>query len=170
MKEKELSIIDNTIQKAVKEAIKEYKKIEKEEQKQRVLHNTKLLMKHYNSLKAHSINAIYKLEDIEEDIEEYDNDDKAYILSIRRSRIRTLIMVSHIDMALEELKKKKLEDGTYEQYRALHMFYIEKMTYEDIQVELNCSKNTPLRWINAAVKDLSILIFGIDGLKINDVV
>lgn len=169
--------IDNEIiKKAVNIALKEFKKSEKEEQKQRVLHNTKLLMKHYPSLKAHADNAIYSVDKLQEQREEEylehreDEDDKAYILSIRRSRVRTLIMVSHIDQAMKELKEKKKRDNTFEQYRALEMYYIEKMSYEEIQEELNCSKNTPSRWINSAIQDLSILLFGLDGLKINDVV
>lgn len=124
-------------------------------------------------LKAHSDNAIYSVDKLKND--EYlehkeDEDDKAYILSIRRSRVRTLIMVSHIEQALTELKEKKRKDNVFEQYKALQMYYIENKSYEDIQEELNCSKNTPARWINAAIQDLSILLFGLDGLKINGVV
>ncbi|MGL4573016.1 MAG: DUF1492 domain-containing protein [Clostridium sp.] len=162
--------IDDTIQKAVKEAIREYKKEDKEEQKQKVLHNTKLLMKHYNSLKLHADNAVYSVDDIEEArIEEHEDiKDRTYILSIRRSRVRTAIMVSHIDAAMEELKNKKKEEGTLEQYIAFKMYYIDKKSYDEIQKELNCSKNTPFRWINGSIKDLSILLFGLDGLRIND--
>ncbi len=161
--------LSKTIQDVVKMTINEYEKNRREEEKKRVLHNTKLLLKHYNSLKAHAMKSVYKIEDIEKDIEEIDGDDKAYILSIRRSKLRTLIMVSHIDAALKELKDKKLREGTYEQYRALTMFYIDCKTYEEIQGELNCGKNSPLRWINSAVRDLSILLFGVDGLKISNV-
>lgn len=162
--------IDDTIQKAIKEAIREYKKEDKEEQKQKVLHNTKLLMKHYNSLRLHADNAVYSVDDIEEArIEEHEDiKDRTYILSIRRSRVRTAIMVSHIDAAMEELKNKKKEEGTLEQYIAFKMYYIDKKSYDEIQKELNCSKNTPFRWINGSIKDLSILLFGLDGLRIND--
>ena len=140
----------------------------KEEQKKKVLHNTKLLMKNYNSLKLHADKAIYSVNDVE-DLQEYDDQDKAYILSIRRSRTRTIIMVAHIEMALEELKNKKVKKGCYEQYKALELYYIDKVSYEEIQEELNCSKNTPSRWINSAIKDLSILLFGVDSIKLEDV-
>lgn len=163
--------IDNTeevMRKLIKEAIKEYDKEQKEEQKKKVLHNTKLLMKNYNSLKLHADKAIYSVNDVE-DLQEYDDQDKAYILSIRRSRTRTIIMVAHIEMALEELKNKKVKEGCYEQYKALELYYIDKVSYEEIQEELNCSKNTPSRWINSAIKDLSILLFGVDSIKLEDV-
>lgn len=151
----------------IKRALKEFKEEEREEKRKKILHNTKLLLKNFNSLKVHSDKAIYSLNDIQiEELEEYSDDDKAYIMSIRRSRLRTLIMVSHIEMAMEELKAKKLKDGTYEQYRVLKMYYIEGKTYDEIRSELNCGQNTPLRWINSALDDLSILLFGLDGLKL----
>ena len=56
--------------------------VKKEEQKKKVLHNTKLLMKNYNSLKLHADKAIYSVNDVE-DLQEYDDQDKAYILSTR---------------------------------------------------------------------------------------
>ena len=165
---KEIKNSEEVMRKLIKEAIKEYGKEQKEEQKKKVLHNTKLLMKNYNSLKLHADKAIYSVNDVE-DLQEYDDQDKAYILSIRRSRTRTIIMVAHIEMALEELRKKKLNEGCYDQYKALELYYIDKLSYEEIQEELNCSKNTPGRWINAAIKDLGILLFGFDSIELDDV-
>lgn len=165
---------EEVIQKAVNKAIREFDEKQKKEQKHKVLHNTKLLMRHYNSLKLHADNAIYSIDKLKEQKdngclgEKEIEDDKAYILSIRRSRVRTLIMVSHIEQAMEELKEKKKKEGSFEQYKALKMYYIDKMSYEEIQEEFNCSKNTPARWVTSAIQDLSILIFGVDGLKIND--
>lgn len=157
--------IEDTISKAVKIAIKEYSKEQKEEQKQKVLHNTKLLMKHYNSLKLHADNAVYKADDLM-DIE-YSDEDRVYISSIMRSRLRTMVMVAHIEMALKELKEKKKKEGNFEQYRALELYYIDGHSYEELQGDLNCGKNTPPRWVSIAIKDLSILLFGIDGLKLD---
>lgn len=161
--------IDETINRAVKAAIKEYDREQKEGNKNRVLHNTKLLMKHYNSLKLHADNAVYRVEDLKE-MDEYADEDRVYIASIMRSRLRTMIMVSHIEMALEELRDKKIKEGRYEQYRALELYYIEKHSCEEIEEDLNCGKNTPARWINSSMRDLSILLFGIDGLKLDDMV
>ncbi|WP_297429276.1 hypothetical protein [Clostridium sp.] len=158
--------IDETISKAVRAAIKEYDKEQKEEQKQKVLHNTKLLMKHYNSLKLHADNAVYKADNLI-DMEEYDDEDKVYISSIMRSRLRTMVMVAHIEMAMKELKEKKISEGNFEQYRSLELYYINGHSYDELQRDLNCSKNTPPRWVSIAIKDLSILLFGIDGLKLD---
>lgn len=152
------------IEEAIKRAIKEFDKEKREEKKKTVLHNTKLLMKNFNSLKAHSDKAKYNLKDFE--LEEEDDDDRAYIMSIRRSKLRTMIMVSHIEMAMGELKAKKIREGAFEQYRALEMYYVEERTYDEIREELNCGQNTPLRWINSSIKELSVLLFGLDGVKI----
>lgn len=162
--------IEATIQEAVKIAIREYDKEKKIENKRNVLHNTKLLMKHYTNLKSYSEKAIYKIEDIKELEELKDESDKIYITSIMRSRIRTVIMVSHIETALDQLKEKKKLEGKYEQYRALELFYIKKKKYEEIEEVFGCSKNTPGRWINEAIKDLSTFLFGLDALKIEGMV
>ena len=73
---------EEVMRKLIKEAIKEYGKEQKEEKKKKVLHNTKLLMKNYNSLKLHADKAIYSVNDVD-DLREYDDQDKAYILSTR---------------------------------------------------------------------------------------
>lgn len=38
----------------------------------------------------------------------------------------------------------------------------EKYTYEQIEKELNTGKDTPRRWITAAVKELAVMIYGIE--------
>lgn len=156
---------DEVIDKAIKKALKEFKVEERVEKKKKILHNTKLLLKNFNYLKTHSAKAKYDISGL--DIEAETGDDRAYILSIRRSKLRTLIMVSHIEMAMNELKKNKIRAGSLEQYRALEMFYIEKKTYKEIREKLNCGQNTPARWINECVDELSVLLFGFDGLKMD---
>lgn len=52
---------------------------------------------------------------------ELDNLDKdeIYILSIKRSKIKTLIMIAHIDMAMEALKQKQIKLRASEKYETL---------------------------------------------------
>lgn len=160
--------IDQTIKKAVREAIREYDKEKMMEQKRKVFHNTRLLMSNYNSLKEHVDKGIDSLKFAIEDGNYEDlTEDEIFILSIKRSKAKTLVMVAHIDMAMEELKKRQLREGTIEKYFALEMFFIKEMTYEEIQEELNCGKNTPGRWVNQMINRLSVLLFGIDGLKLD---
>ena len=159
--------IDEVIKKATKEAIKEYDKEKREEEKKKVFHNTRLLLKHYNDLKTHVENAIDDVERLESDlldINELDRDE-LYILSIKKSKSKTMIMIAHIDMALEQLEKKQYKLCSTEKYKALIMFFLEEKTYEEIAEQLNCGVNTPRRWVNEMISELSILLFGIDGLK-----
>lgn len=159
--------IDDTINKAVREAIKEYDKEKIQQQKRKVLHNTKLLLKHYNDLKSHISNAIDDVNQLEQnllDTGDLDIDD-IYILSIKRSKTKTLIMLAHIDIAMENLKQKQYKLCSIEKYQALNKYYFEEKTYEKIAEELNCGVITVRRWVNEMTNELSILIFGIDGLK-----
>jgi hypothetical protein len=164
--------IEETINKAAKEsarqAIKEYDKEKKQEQRKNVFHNTRLLLKHYNDLRQHVENAIDDVRQLETDLIDLGDieRDELYILSIKRSKSKTLIMIAHIDMAMEILKQKQIKLCSLEKSDALRMFYIEKMTYEEISEKLNCGVNTSRRWVNEMLIELSILLFGIEGIKI----
>lgn len=159
--------IDKTIEKAVKIAIKEYDKEKKSIEMKKVFHNTKLLMKHYNDLKLHIDNAVSDLHEIDQDIlapMDYYEDDELYILSIRKSKIKTLIMISHIDAALDVLYKNEVRNGTVEKYLALKKLFVDKKTYECIAEELNCSIITVRRWVNEMLKQLGIYLFGVESI------
>lgn len=165
--------IDEVIKSAAKEAVKEYDKELKEKQKKTVFHNTRLLLKHYNDLKSHMENAvddIYKLKNNELDFSDYIDMDKCYdelyIASLKRSKVKTLMMVAHIDMAMEALRNKQVKLYSIEKYKSLEQCYFEEKTYEEIAEDLNCSVVTARRWVNEMVKELSILLFGIDGLRL----
>lgn len=163
--------LDDTINKAVTKAIREYDKEKMMAQKKKVFHNTRLLMSNYNSLKEHVDKGIDSLKFAIDD-GNYDelSEDEIFILSIKRSKAKTLVMIAHIDMAMEELRKRQLREGAIEKYFALEMFFIQEMSYEQIQEQLNCGKNTPSRWVNQMINKLSVLLFGIDGLKLDMVV
>jgi DNA-directed RNA polymerase specialized sigma24 family protein len=166
---KERLNINDLITKATKDAIREYDREKRQEQRKKVFQNTRLLLSHYNDLKRHVENAIDDMSKFEAellDISELERDE-LYILSIKKSKAKTLIMIAHIEMAMEMLKKRHIQLGTQERYEALKMFYIEEKTYEEIQEHFNCSKNTPGRWINQTINDLSVFLFGIDGLKLD---
>ena len=166
--------IDELAEKVAKKAIKEYDKERKQEQKKKVLFNTRLLLAHYNDLKGHldkAIDDINKLKEhdlITSDFIDMSKEyDELYILSIKRSKIKTLIMVSHIDLAMETLKKKQKEQSSYEKYQALEKYYLKEKSYESIAEDLNCGVITARRWVNEMVNELGILLFGIDGLKLD---
>jgi hypothetical protein len=164
--------IEEMINKAAKQAIKEYDQEKREEARKKVFHNTGLLLKNYNSLMEHYKNAIdtvdiSRIDDqIETEIEELESEDELFIRSIRKSKFRTFIMLSHIDMALGELKNEMEHKHQSEKYNTLKMYYIQEKTFEEIAEQLNCSVITARRWKNEMIGELSIFLFGIDGMKI----
>ncbi|WP_144408441.1 hypothetical protein [Pelosinus fermentans] len=86
------------------------------------MRNTKLLLDNYSLLQDHCANAVYdkhqiieanNVVDVLDSIENYDKD--MYIESIKKSTIRTKIILSHIDEMLELYKayceKSKREEN-----------------------------------------------------------
>lgn len=155
------------IKKISKEILKEIRKEEQESKKKGVYHDARLLMKHYNDLKTHYEKGISDIKGITEDVDMLDIDEEElYIHSIKTSKVRTLIMVSHLEFALKALKNKQKKNKTYEKYRALELYYIHEFTYEIVAEKLNCSEISARRWIKEMLKELGVFLFGIDALKI----
>lgn len=164
MKSNNISI-DEMISKATKEAIKEYDKEKNQERKRKVLHNTRLLMKNYNSLKEH-------IENVSEDVEEIMLDyeglevDEIWILSIKKSKIKTIKMLGYIDSALDILEKRFRQNCEEYKYKAFILYYKDKKTNEEIQEALECGKNSPKKWSDSVIEELSLLLWGVDALGI----
>ena len=151
--------------KEVKELAKEVIKELTKQQKDKRLHNTRLLMKNYIALKNH-------IENVNEDMEEFEievemgSKDNIWIMSIARSKIRTAKMVAYVESAMDIVKEKFENNLESEKFRAFEMHYIDKKTNEEIQEELNCGKNSPKRWSDLIIEELNILLWGIDALGI----
>lgn len=153
--------IDETINKAVKEAIKEYDKEKELSQRDKRLHNTRLLMRNYNILKDHIDNVSDDLK-VDVDTEE----DEVWISSITRTKLRTMKMMAYVDSGLGLLEKQFKENCEEYKYKAFELYYIDKKTNEEIQELLNCGKNSPKKWSDSVTERLSVLLWGIDALGI----
>lgn len=151
--------------KEIKELAKEVIKELAKQQKDKRLHNTRLLMKNYNTLKNH-------LENVNEDIKEFelevemDSKDNIWIMSIARSKMRTAKMIGYLESAMYITKDKFNKNYESEKYRAFELYYIDKKTNEEIQEELNCGKNSPKKWSDLIIEELNVLLWGIDALGI----
>lgn len=162
--------VDETIIKAVREAIKEFDEKKKLEQKDKRLHNTRLLMRHYNVLKDH----VEKVDDknykynILEDLDETDiaMRDKIWLESMFRTKIRTMKMLAYIDSALVVLKEKYIKNCEEYKFKAFELCYFKELSNEEIMSKLNCGKNSPKKWTEMVMQDLSLLLWGIDALGI----
>lgn len=158
---------ENEIKELAREVAKEAIREIMFEGKDKRFHNTRLLMKNYNILKAH-MNSKEEYIEIKVNFgEEYDIEvDYMWLESVARSKTRTAKMMNYVDEKLNYLKDMFTKKGECEKYRSFEMYFIEGKTNEQIQGELNCSKNTPKNWNDVVIKELSILLWGIDALGI----
>lgn len=174
-----LGILKDIVLEATENAVKtiEMQRNEKVKNKyDRRLRNTETLLKNYNNFKEHIENSIYAASQIEDEHiqEEMDYDDEIddrFVNSILKSKERTKIMVAHIDNCLKYYNLKCLasdREDIQRRIQVIQMLYTNKetMTYEEISEELNCSTKTVNNTKKAAVKELSALFFGIDGVKL----
>lgn len=157
------NILDTDISTAVKMVIREYEKEKEEARKKKIYHNTYILMKKYNILKSH-------IEDMKEDVEiqlAMDLEEKdVWILSIAKSKVKSMKMISYIDAALEIVENKYREECLYHEFLAFKKYFLEEKTNEQIMKELNCGKNSPKKWSDNILNELSILLWGYEALGI----
>lgn len=162
-----IALEEMDIQKIVKDVIVEYKREEREKSKKKAYHNTKLLMQKYNLMHEH----VYKVKDDMNvsglaDGFEYIPEEDTWIISICKSKVKSLKMISYIDSALDTIKSKYTKDKRMYEYDAFEMYFIDGKTNEEIATELSCGKNTPKRWIDNVIEDLSVLLWGIEAFEI----
>lgn len=156
---------DDLIDKAVKKAIKEYAKEEKRERKNKALHNTKMLLKNYEKIKSSIEEAVSEANQLVEDCMGYSDEEDVYINSIRRSKLKSLIVIAHIDKALALTKEEYEQKDMLYKYEALQDCLLNEVIYEEEAERLNTSTVTVRRWITEVTKVVSIRIFGSDGIE-----
>lgn len=150
---------------AAKEAVQEMKKELRKEQKTKTFQNTRKLMMNYNRICQSVREGISDLSEMDnsEELEEFTEED-VFINSILRSKLRSIIMIAHIDKCLELLEKEQRERGTLEKYLAFKYFYLDEMSYESISEVYGHPERTARRWITEMTNILSIYLFGSDAL------
>lgn len=147
----------------------------------RRLRNTRLLLKHYRDLKVHdrladsSSDKIYEenVIDILDDVEAID-DDEQYVQAISRTKKRTAVIIDHMNRALKYYETICKNEGPLNErrYKIIRYMYIDPTendtipTYEEVSGKFNITIKTVGRDVKSAIEDLSILFFGIDGLKL----
>lgn len=181
MESKNVINVEEAIKLGIREGIRYVKQIEysnTEKRYDRRLRNTRLLLKHYRDLHIHESITDNSFEDIEEcnaidildDIDVLNEEN--YIQSISRTRNRTKIIIQHIDKALKYYEAICSTESKKRKYNIVYDLYIAKVennvapTYEDIAKKYDISIKTVTRDMNNAIEDLSILFFGIDGIKL----
>lgn len=144
----------------------------------RRLHNTRLLLANYRNLKEHVSGAVYKGRamkesalDILDGLDKHELEDNYYIDSIKQTQQRTLIILAHIDEMLNLYRISCEQSGKPEEmrrYRVLYATYIdpERKSAEEIASENHTQIRTYYSDLGKAIKPLSALLFGIDGVRL----
>lgn len=158
--------IEEIAKTAAKEAVTEIKRQERKNRKVKIFQNTKALMENYNRIVKSVEEGVSDLADLtDEPIEGLDDDNEnIFIQSIVKSKLRSLIMLAHVDRCLKLLENEEYEKNTPEKYMAFKYYYMDGMTYENISEVLGCADRTCRRWVTELTQILSIYLFGADAL------
>lgn len=166
---------------AVSEGIKAYHKEADTQQKlamSKKLRNTKLLLKNFLELEAHSENSVFELSQVQDD-EVYDilemmsgrcSETDMQVESIKKSAGRTRLIVEHVRemLRLYEIsceRSNKPEDKR--RYRTIERMYLLKTpcSAQDIADTEGIDISTVYKDLNEGMRRLTALIFGVDGLS-----
>jgi len=164
----QLEVITKTVLEVHKQEIEKQEK-QKRDRRHR---NVKLLLQNYRSFVAHTADIKLDIDHLNQKLEldELETDEFA-IQSIKKSKERTLAMVRFINKMLQVYKlmceqSKNPED--IRKYETINLLYIsgEKKTYEQLAECHHVHVRTVNRDVKEAVEALSVLIFGVDGIRL----
>ena len=147
------------------------KETQEKKKHDRRLRNVKLLLRNYRSFVKHTSDIKLDIQNIDEQLElEYLDTDEFKLESIKRSKEKTLAMVQFINKMLAVFKvmcEQSAKPEDIRRYDVIFYMYIseQKMTAEEISAMHNVAVRTIFLDIEKACKDLSVLVFGIDGVK-----
>lgn len=150
---------------AALEAVREFEKSQKKNRKVKVFQNAKKLMENYNRICKSVQEGVSELSDVDdgEELEELSAED-IYINSIIKSKLRSIVMIAHIDKCLALLKEEDIQKEWEDKYQAFKMYYLDGMTQEQIAETLVSTDRTVRRWISEQTNTLSVYLFGADAI------
>lgn len=159
--------IEQIAKAAAHEAVKEHEKTIKKNKKERIFQNTQKLMENYNRICKSVEEGVAELSDMDnaDELEEFTEED-IFIGSILKSKLRSIIMIAHVDKCLHLLEAEEARKNTPEKYIAFKAFYLEGKTYEDMLKEYGYAERTARRWITEMTNTLGVYLFGADALML----
>lgn len=153
---------------SAKEAISAYeKKVDKQKKeiKKRNLRNTELLLKNYIKLKELCEDTVHQT--VPTDYPEFSLETLT-LESLSTYRAKTLKMMNHVDKMLVsyEWHCKKGSEEERRRFKVLKLRYLieDRMTVKEIVELHSIDQTTVYRDSKRAIKDMSILLFGIDAI------
>ena len=165
---KQTEALEEVARLAAREALKEHERQARREKKVKVFQNTKKLMENYNRICQSVEEGVAELSDMDngEELEEFTEED-IFINSILKSKLRSIVMIGHIDKCLKLLEDEEIRKNTHEKYLAFKYFYLDGMTYESIAEVYGYGERTARRWITELTGILSIYLFGADAVMLD---
>lgn len=184
-----LSVIQNCVTAGVNEGIKgAVKQINDQKEKSikekydRKVRDTKLLLNNYRRFNKHIKQTTYTEEQLDTAtvseildrlyiLEDDEKDDITIVQAILKSKKRTEIILNHMNTILAGYEKSAYKSRDAELKRrveVINKLYINDKkgkSFEEIAEELNTSTSTVKRDRNRAIKEIAILLFGIDGIR-----
>lgn len=148
-------------------AVKEYGKAIQKSKRVKIFQNTRKLMENYNRICQSVEEGVAELSDVDngDELEEFADGD-ILIDSILKSKLRSIVMIAHIDKCLKLLENEEYRKNTHEKYLAFTYFYLDGMTHESIAEVLNCTDRTARRWVTELTDILSVYLFGADAIML----
>ncbi len=146
--------------------------IQKEQSKR--LHNTKLLLKHYQEFKLY-------VEKIDEDVKvsiprvlvsegknliDLITFGEDIISSIKETSKRTIAMVQYIDKALDTLDYMYKQENNVRYFNILKKRYVDGQTISYLAEYYHMNDRSIYKALESATERLSILLFGVYGIKV----
>lgn len=146
-----------------------------EERADRRLHNTMLLLKNFRLFKKHAENAVYQVEQLDENV--YDiletmerSHSDTLVDSIKNSAARTSMLVKHVGVMLGLYEvycngSSKPEDAR--RWRVIHGRFVSdsEMSVAELADQECVTDRTIRRDIEEGCEHLAALLFGVDGVR-----
>jgi hypothetical protein len=149
----------------------EKEKVKQEKQKHdRRLRNIRLLLKNYRSLVRHCGDVKLEIDKLDEKLELGLLDSNEFAIeSVKRSKKRTLAMVKFVTRMVKAYEKmcEAESEEALRRYRSVYYLYIsdERKTAKEIATCHKTDIRTVYRDVNNSLEPLSVLMFGVDGLR-----
>lgn len=150
---------------AAREALKEHEKRIRKDKRVKIFQNTKKLMENYNRICQSVEEGISDISEVDTEIspEEFTSEE-IYINSVLKSKLRSIVMLAHIDKCLKLLEDEEIQKHTHEKYLAFTYYYLDGLSHESIAEALCCAERTSRRWVTELTSILGVYLFGSDAI------
>lgn len=156
---------EEELKKIIKKTVDAALDQERRNQRGKVLYNTRALMEQYRDMREYISAAVSEVEEMEDDEFEIFKVENTHLESIRRTKLKTALMIVNIDRAMESLRKEYEAKGMLYKFEAFRLHYIEGIPFENVSEILNCGRNTPSRWSKELTRRMSVKLFGVEGIE-----